>query len=392
MQQVYLRSDMVILGAGIIGMVTAIALSNRGIKTTIIEKRTRDELVLSKDERNIAITKTTEKWLRLNNIWDDLVQFSAKVNDIYVIDDEDESSMIHLHQSNKSSQELGHMILNHDLIRVIFNKIEEDANITLILNSNYTDIEAKDTHNFVYLDNSKTIQASWVLACDGKFSKVKKKYCRYQVQKNYHQSALVFQLKHQKSHEGTAVEHFTNSGVFAILPTKDQFISSVVWIENTEIAQLLNSMSAVEFTHYALQKFGLFLGQLTLNSQIISYPLTAELVENYFYKKIIFLGDSAHSIHPLAGQGLNQGIKDVIDLVELISGKYFVGCDLLESDLKIYQQRRALDNFIMFTACDFIEKIFQNKISASSVLRKMAMKLVNKSSWIKDKILNFGTK
>ena len=390
--QVNFKSDIVILGAGIVGMVTAIALSNRGIKTTIIEKRSQEELLSSKDERNIAITKTTEKWLRLNNIWNDLAEFAAKVNDIYVIDDKDENSMIHLYKKNNLLHELGHMILNHDLIRVILKKIEADENITLILNSNYTDIDAQDMQNFVYLDNSTIIQASWVLACDGKFSKVKKKYCRYQVQKNYNQSALVFQLKHAKAHEGTAVEHFTSSGVFAILPTKDQFISSVVWIEKPEIAQLLNSMSAVEFTHNALQKFGPFLGELTLNSKIFSYPLTAELIENYYHKKIIFLGDSAHSIHPLAGQGLNQGIKDVIDLVDLISSKYFVGCDLLESDLKVYQKSRAHDNFIMFSACDFMEKIFKRKLGMIPVFRKMAMRLINKSSWIKDKILNFGTK
>ena len=390
--QINLKSDVVILGAGIIGMVTAIALSNRGIKTTIIERRIRDELLSSKDERNIAITKTTEKWLKLNNIWDDLAEFVAKVNDIYVIDDKDESSMIHLYQKNKLSQELGHMILHNDLIGVIFKKIEVDVNITLMLNSNYADINAQDTHNFIYLDNSKIVQASWVLACDGKFSEVKKKYCRYQVQKNYNQSALVFQLKHEKAHEGTAVEHFTSSGVFAILPTKNQFISSIVWIEKPEIAELLNSMSVVEFTQNALQKFGTFLGELTLNSKILSYPLSAELVENYYHKKIIFLGDSAHSIHPLAGQGLNQGIKDVVDLVELISSKYFVGCDLLESDLKSYQRRRSLDNFIMFATCDFMEKIFKNKLDITSVVRKMAMKFVDKSSWIKDKILNFGTK
>ena len=150
--QINLKSDVVILGAGIIGMVTAIALSNRGIKTTIIERRIRDELLSSKDERNIAITKTTEKWLKLNNIWDDLAEFVAKVNDIYVIDDKDESSMIHLYQKNKLSQELGHMILHNDLIGVIFKKIEVDVNITLMLNSNYADINAQDTHNFIYLD------------------------------------------------------------------------------------------------------------------------------------------------------------------------------------------------------------------------------------------------
>ncbi|MCF8462456.1 MAG: FAD-dependent monooxygenase [Rickettsiaceae bacterium] len=390
--EVNLKSDMVILGAGIVGMVTAIALSNRGIKTTVIELRDKKDLLFSKDERNIAITKTTEKWFRLNNIWEDLVPFAAKVNDIYVIDDKDDDSMIHLNQNNPLLQELGHMILNHDLTRIIFEKIQSDKNINLIFNTGYTDIEANDNINLIHLSDSSILESSWVLACDGKFSAVKKKYCHYKVQKNYNQSALIFQLEHEKAHEGTAVEHFTNSGVFAILPTKNQTTSSLVWIEKSETIELLKAMSVEEFLDNASEKFGPFLGKLSLNSSILSYPLTAELIKNYYHKKIIFLGDAAHSIHPLAGQGLNQGIKDVVDLVELISSKHSAGCELLTNDLKLYQRRRSLDNYIMFAACDYTEKIFQNKSDITSIVRKMAMKLVNKSSWLKDKIINFGIK
>jgi 2-octaprenyl-6-methoxyphenol hydroxylase len=224
------KDNIVILGCGFIGMITALSLANRGIKTTIFEKQSIDDLRAIKDERNIAITCKTRKWLILNKIWNLLEPYIASISDVYIVDNKDEESILNL-DSKDHSVAIGYMIMSKDLQRILFDLVINNKNIELVTSSPYKDINS-EANQATIIFNDKQLVTRLLLVCDGKNSHAMQKYSSYFIKKDYQQKALVFTVSHEKPHENSAVEHFLSSGVFAILPTINQYQSSIVWIEN----------------------------------------------------------------------------------------------------------------------------------------------------------------
>jgi len=380
------EDKIVILGCGFIGMITALSLASRGIKTTIFEKQSMDDLKSIKDSRNIALTHNSQKWLLLNKLWGLLEHYVACIKDVYVIDNKDEESILQLNATSNESA-MGYMIMSTDFQRILLDSILSNDNINLICSSSYTDIVSSASSSDIVF-NDYTVKANVVLVCDGKNSLAMQKYSSYFLQKDYKQTALVFTVSHEKPHENTAVEHFLSSGVFAILPTINQYESSIVWIESDISAALL--LKKDDISHELLERFGPFLGDVKITSKILSYGLTASLINNYYHNKLIFVGDSAHVIHPLAGQGLNQGIEDARSIVEIMSKIYSLGLEIREEYLRAYQRQRFRANLSMFMLTNSLEKLFVNDHKMLSSLRKFGLRFIESSPTLKSLISSYS--
>jgi 2-octaprenyl-6-methoxyphenol hydroxylase len=224
-----------------------------------------------------------------------------------------------------------------------------------------------------------------LIVCDGQNSKVRQYYFFNKIEKAYKQTALTFNITHEKNHENCAIEHFMPLGPFAILPLKEQNSSSVIWTTSTQQASLLMTLSSEEFEYLLGKNCGYSLGTIHLDSKISCFPLKARVTSKYFYNKIVLVADSAHVIHPLAGQGLNQGIKDIEALVQLTLGN-----GITEFTLEQYQKLRQNDNLVMYIATESLNTIFSNHSKPLWYLRRLGLKTIDNMPVIKKLLLQYA--
>jgi 2-octaprenyl-6-methoxyphenol hydroxylase len=242
----------------------------------------------------------------------------------------------------------------------------------------------------ISLDNGQQIYANLLIACDGKNSQLRRQYFPYLINKSYCQVAFVFNVEHEKDHENCAVEHFLDTGVFAILPLRNQKQSAIVWCVQAELAKLYNDLSLEHFTNLLQKMFGDFLGQVRIINKVEHFNLSAQMVAKYFFANSVLVGDVAHTIHPMAGQGLNQGIKDVESLTAIIEKYTKLGLDVNSIALQEYNKARRFDNFRMFLATDCLDKIFANQSCVANFVKDAGFGFFNKFPKCKDWVVKYG--
>ena len=369
-------SKILILGCGPSGMMTALALSKYGIKSTILEKAQLSSRYFENDVRNYALTTFSRNFLKKMNVWDHLKNEVALVRTVYVADNRS-STILEMDSVSLNVDSLGYMIPSSTMKQILFFIIKNNNFIELRDSTSYSDIKFDAFNTNVMLDNGTAEKVDLVLTCDGKFSFLRKKYFGNRVSKRYNEIALTFNIEHSNSHEGSALEHFIPHGVFAALPCKSMNQSSIVWSEQTKIAQILQRLDKDQLIPYIYDKLGSSYGDIKIISDIASYPITASITDKYFYKNITLLADSAHSIHPLAGQGLNQGIKDIESITRLIHQRHILGLELDEYMLEEYEKERQQDNMKMFHITNSINRIFTSRNPILSLARQTGLAILN---------------
>lgn len=371
-----------ILGSGLSGMIAALGLASYGIQSSIIAGSKCFGGI-----RTISITHKSATILEKYGVWSKILPYASKVQDIYVIDNKS-PDMIHL---NNMEAGLGHMVAEGDLFEIIRDYAESNKLISFIAHD-YKDVVAVDNFCDIILDDDLQIQGiDLVLACDGKWSQVRDKYFKNIAHYDYKDTALVFNVKHQKKHQGTAVEHFINSGVFALLPRIDPYESGVVWSVPRKVAHAVyqSLQDSANASEVIMSMAGDFLGDMQLISDVKMFDLTGHISTQYYYKQIVLVGDCAHCMHPLAGQGLNQGIGDVGYLCELIKGQLDIGI-APSIALNRYQLHRSLDNAKMMCAIGVLHKIFKEENFVFKGLRRLGFGLIERSAIVKNAIISYG--
>jgi 2-octaprenyl-6-methoxyphenol hydroxylase len=381
-------SNITIVGCGLSGMISALAFASRGIKSTIIEKQAVLNAVsqsFSGDTRTVALTDATRKFFKEINIWSSIFSYTGIISDIYVVDHKS-SEMLHFKPSGiESSDIIGYLIKNSDLRNMLLSLVIANDLIDIIDNCCY-EIKENNLDNCVLsLSNGKEHITDLLLVCDGRNSLARQKFFSSNIEKNYNQSALTFIVSHDKSHEGTAVEHFIPSGPFAILPLKDQNFSSIVWTVASNMRKPLENLPPEEFLEIVQSNFGDFLGKVKIESNIESFSLKAYHTNKYFNKRMVLIADTAHIIHPLAGQGLNQGIKDINCLLDLV-----IQYGITDTMLNNYQNLRKTDNSIMLEITDNINQVFSNNSRILKIGRSLAFKAIEKFPAFKKFLIKYG--
>lgn len=380
-----LNKNITILGCGFSGMITALALANLGHEVTIIEQKDPSSDLFFHDIRTTALTDNSKLFLEKIKLWDEVSEIAGPIIDIYVVDNKS-PNILHFGQENLApGQIMGYIVRNDDLKRKLYSITSSHPKIHIIDKANYQIIDNRDKCSIKIDGNASNIQSDLVIVCDGPNSLSRKKYFSSSIEKKYNQFALTFLVKHEKPHDGTAVEHFMNSGPFAILPLKNKYHSSVVWTVESGLAKTILNLPSDEFLYLVEQNFGPFLGHVKLVSEVASYPLRAYLTSKYYNKNIVLIADTAHIIHPLAGQGLNQGIKDIQSLRANIT-KY----GLNQKALSNYENERKHDNDNMLEITDAINVIFSNNSRILHHARQTAFKAINKIDPFKKLLIEYA--
>lgn len=375
--------DIIISGGGLLGLITAIGLSDHSVSVAVVEKNSLPRVV--DDNRAFAISQGAKKILEKLGIWQFIDSEAEPISDICILDG---NSPITVHYDHKmvGEEPMGYVINNATIWNVINDHFLSKLN--LYSPHSYQTISCDSGYVEVILDNDQELTSSLLICAEGKHSKMPASFSIPTIKFDYQQNSIVCNVGHDLHHQNLAVERFFPGGPFAILPMKGGHTSSIVWTEKCEVATMLMNLSDEEFIIELKKRFGSYLGEIKLESKRKSYPLSFAFARRLYKSRILLVGDAAHSIHPVAGQGLNLGIRDVESVIKHIVTAKESGIDI-GSDylLKKISRDRYFDNVTMALATDGLNRIFSNRIFCAKALRNFGLMIVENSSALKKRFI-----
>jgi 2-octaprenyl-6-methoxyphenol hydroxylase len=278
-----------------------------------------------------------------------------------------------------------HMVPNRVLTAALLEAVKDHAD--LIAPVEVTGYTAEPATATLSLKDGRVLRAPLIVAADGAMSALRQMASIGVVSHDYRQSGIVTTIAHQLPHEGTAFEHFRPSGPFASLPLSGNR-SSLVWTESTEEAARLKALPLEQAAVEIEAAMGSSLGKVTVEEGLQSFPLKLQLAREFVAPRLALIGDAAHVIHPLAGQGLNLGLKDVAALAESVIEAMRMGLDHGSADvLAGYQQWRRFDTALMAAVTDNLNRLFSNDMAPVRALRDVGMGLVDRFVPVKSALI-----
>lgn len=381
------RKEIVIIGGGPIGLSLGIALGQAGIETAVVERDAPSKLrEAGFDGRTSAIAGGSRRVLDGLGVWPGMASAAEPILDIRVADG-DSPLFLHYDHREVGDEPFGHIVENHLLRRALLACAEAVPALTLIAPAQVTNLEQGDHGVRVHLDQGGAVEGSLAIAADGRRSPIRQAAGMRCFHRDYGQTAIVCTVHHGRAHRGVAVEHFLTAGPFAILPMTEQR-SSIVWTERPELVPELMALDPESFLKELGDRFGDYLGDLEVVSKRWAYPLSLTLAERYTSGRLALVGDAAHGIHPIAGQGVNLGFRDVAALAECLVDAHRLGMDLGAGiHLERYQQLRRFDNFMMAAMTDGLNRLFSNDVRPIRRLRDVGLATVNRLGPLKRRLM-----
>jgi len=344
------------------------------------------------DIRTTAISEGSKDFFAKIKIWEPLSKFAEPIKKIHVVDRSEDRKLI-FHNDN-FRKNLGYIVKNSEIKNVVLGRLKKIKNIRLMKNFLLKGIYHTDNSvNATFKDLS--ISANLLIAADGKNSSISNLFKTKKMVKKYDHSALVFNILHKKNHLNIAHEIFFNSGPLAILPmkktNKNLFSSSVVWSSKDPHLSLSITNNKKIITELLQEKIFKYVGEISNIVGIEKFPLSAHINNKFYEKRIIYIGDSAHSIHPIAGQGWNLGVKDIENCFLVLKEASRLGLNIGESYFnKRYNDKSYFDAFSLFQITDKLNSIFIKDGLAANLLRKNAFQIIEKNKFLKKYITNYA--
>lgn len=320
MNQLNSSQDIVIIGGGIVGLAAACLLAKAGFSVIIIEGgKPPENLHLNEyDLRVSAITKFSQKILQHLETWDEILSLRATPFRSIIATNTHSGNQIRFDSTDVAETELGFIIENSILRTVLWKKLNSFQNAKIITQVKLTAIKQHANNIELILDNHSSIFSKLLIGADGAKSQVRQLANIALTEKNYHQSAIVATIKTSLPHHEIARQRFLEGGPLAFLPLSQPDLCSIVWSIPPEQASMLCNLSVDEFNQTLAKSFNYELGRTELQSERAAFPLIMRHANSYVTTRIALIGDAAHTLHPLAGQGLNLGLQDASALIEIL--------------------------------------------------------------------------
>jgi 2-octaprenyl-6-methoxyphenol hydroxylase len=376
----FMDYDIIICGAGHSAVCMAALLSKRlEIKILILDTHLNKSYSSSAPKRLFAISKGSLSILQEVIKYDDLVSIGQPINHINVIEGSS-SFTLDFSPSEIQEENFGLMIREDDLYNVIKNKIN-DVHIECI---GIKSIDQTSNKIYLNLNDGRVITAPLLIAADGKHSFIRKLLDIKTFNHDYKQDALVCEAEHSNHHKGYAIEKFLPSGPFAVLPRKGGYSSSIVWSIEDNLREAFLDMP-IDIQHQMIKNhFPNFYDNVNIVSDLQFFKLNLQIAETPNVGRILLLGDSAHTLHPLAGQGFNLTIRDIKCLVDIISETYNLGGDIGSSIvLNKYVSERIIDVTLLAESTHLLNAIFSNNSKIMKLSRGIGITLVDKIHFLK---------
>ena len=370
------RFDIAIVGGGMVGLTLALGLEGVGARVAVIERASLDDMAeASFDGRGSAIAAGSQRILDGTGLWELLQADAEPILEIRVADG---ASQLFLHYDHREVGEgpLGWIVENAH-IRRAFAQAVASSDVIVFENTALADARFEARSTTLKLADGRTVDATLAIAADGRQSALRELAGIEVVRWSYPQTGIVCAVTHEAPHHGIAHEHFLPSGPFAILPmTRNR--SSIVWTERNDLAPAILELDDDAFAAELKRRFGDFLGDVRVGPQRWAYPLSVVHARDYVAPRVAAVGDAAHAIHPIAGQGFNLGLRDVAALAEIIVDRLRLGLDPGDTEaLMRYQKWRKPDNMMMIAATDSLNRLFSNDVAPVRMARDTGLALVN---------------
>lgn len=380
------RVDVFIAGGAYVGLATAVAIKSArpGLSVAVVDAAPPG--IWQKDVRASAIIAAAIRMLKRLGVWDEIAPRAEPILDMIVTDSRTNDPVRPVFLTFEGEVEPGepfaHMIPNV-AINAALRRRAAELGIAVVDGAAVTGFSAADGPARVTLADGSEIVARLVVAADGVKSKLRDMAGIKHVRFEYEQSGIVCTVEHERPHNGRAEEHFLPAGPFAILPLKGNR-SSIVWNEGRAEAERLINADPLVFEAELERRFGLKLGDISVVDKPRAFPFGLTLVRDYVAPRLALAGDAAHGIHPISGQGLNLGFKDVAALAETIVEADRLGEDIGALDvLRRYERWRRFDTVRMGVTTDVLNRMFSNDFAPLRALRDIGLGLVDRLNPLK---------
>jgi 2-octaprenyl-6-methoxyphenol hydroxylase len=379
------RIDVLIGGAGFAGLSLAIAL-RQALGPAFAVTVADPALAADKDERASAIAAAARRLFEAIGVWREAATQAQPILDMVITDsrlgDAVRPVFLTFEGEIKPGEPFAHMIENRHLVAALVAKAR-DVGVTLRPTA-VTSREMKRDHVIAHFADGETVAARLIAAADGARSRLRELAGIRSFGWSYGQSAIVTTVAHERDHHGRAEEHFLPAGPFAILPLAG-CRCSIVWTEERAEAARIIALPDSEFHAELERRFGLRLGDIEVVGPRRAYPLGLSVARTFIADRLALVGDAAHVIHPIAGQGLNMGLRDVAALAEVIVDAARLGRDAGASDvIDRYQRWRRFDTMTMGIATDGLNRLFSNRSDVLRLVRDIGLGVVDRLPLLKD--------
>ena len=393
-------ADVIIVGGGMVGLSMAASLVASDLSVLVIEKdaikqdQLKKQLADSKIEpenyftRVSAISPGNQRFLQELGCWQNIPPSRLSDYEAMFVWDGEGLGNIEFRADEIGERHLGSIVENEIIRAAILAYLEKQPNIHFLCESSIHAINLKSSSVEIAFDNNKSIKARLLIGADGALSRIRKLTGIALSQNAYNQIAMVANVKTEKPHQSTAWQKFNTSGPVAFLPMPDPNVCSIVWSLDENEVEKLDLNDNEKFAEALNAHFDHKLGKLTLISQVGRFPLIKRHAQTYLAERCVLIGDAAHTIHPLAGQGVNLGFQDVQSLARLLTGLQSKGRDIgLKTNLRSYERERASENHIMQEAMSGFKWMFGQRDKSIISIRNLVMGMLDRTTTAKEMLI-----
>ncbi|VTU07992.1 monooxygenase family protein [Actinobacillus indolicus] len=384
-------ADLIIVGGGMVGLALAGLLANTSCQIKIIEKNTpilSDEI----SNRVSAINLRSQQMLEKIGAWQLVPEQSRSPYEQMLVWEKDSFAKIHFDNQDHAIKQLGldqlgFIIENQHIQSALWQKVSQQSNVEIILSTPKT-LGVSDNGVFLTLENGEMLSAKLVIGADGANSWVRQQSRIPLISRDYQHTALVCNVRTVESHQKVARQIFSPESILAFLPLRDEHLCSIVWSLPPEQAKQLVECDEKQFNQALTIAFDNQLGLCELQSSRNIYPLTARYARDFAQSRITLIGDAAHTIHPLAGLGVNLGFADAITLAVELEKLLSTGKDIGEyRHLRQFERVRKLEAVKVLAAMEGLKQLFSGDNPLKKLVRGVGLSLTNQNALVKKFII-----
>ncbi|MEW6485721.1 MAG: FAD-dependent 2-octaprenylphenol hydroxylase [Pseudomonadota bacterium] len=382
--------DVVIAGGGMVGLAVACGLEGSGLKVAVLEKspHTPPDLQAAPSVRVSAINRASERLLSHLGVWQDILAMRASAYHGMEVWEKDSFGHIRFDDQHQGMTSLGYIVENQVLREALWQRASRCSDVTLIAPAQLQQVAFGDNEAFVTLEDGSMLTARLLVAADGADSWLRKKADIPLMFRDYQHHALVANIRTEQPHDAVARQIFYGEGILAFLPLSDPHLSSIVWSCEPQQAERLSGMSEDQFNQQLSVAFDMKLGLCRAESERKTFPLMARYARQFAAHRLALVGDAAHTIHPLAGQGVNLGFMDAAELIGEIRRLQQQGKDIGQYlYLRRYERSRKHSAAMMLASMQGFRELFAGSNPALKLMRDIGLKMADTLPGVKPKLL-----